>query len=195
MPRGTIKTKISAIINYWASRVDECGLSVDWAEADSHCWRCGCEKNLERCHIVPASLGGFDSPDNLVLLCKRCHAENPNVTDKEIMWDWIRSYGVPLYGTFWSIRGMQEYKFIYKKSVRQELIDIGLTPDDVEKEFNAMYKELFKEAGVHFGQPYFNSATIAGLFRMMIKSLAKKNGKQLAKTETESRTPWWMAET
>ena len=26
------------------------------------------------------------------MLCKRCHADGPNVTDPEIMWDWIKAY-------------------------------------------------------------------------------------------------------
>ena len=99
--RTSIKTTISQAVDYWSKRIDECGLSVDWSEAYTHCWRCGCEKNLERCHIIPDSLGGEDAPHNIVLLCKRCHVDGPNVTDPEIMWDWIRAYGVPLYETFW----------------------------------------------------------------------------------------------
>lgn len=85
--REHIKTPLSEIISYWAKHADECGLNVDWAEAENHCWRCGYERNLERCHIIPDSLGGKDEPSNLVLLCKRCHAEDPNVADPEIMWD------------------------------------------------------------------------------------------------------------
>ena len=44
--RSNIKTTIQQAVDYWASRIDECELSVDWSEADTHCWRCGCEKNL-----------------------------------------------------------------------------------------------------------------------------------------------------
>ena len=89
--RTSIKTTISQAVDYWSKRIDECGLSVDWSEAHTHCWRCGCEKNLERCHIIPDSFGGEDAPHNIVLLCKRCHVDGPNVTDPEIMWDWIRA--------------------------------------------------------------------------------------------------------
>lgn len=71
------------------------------AEAYTHCWRCGCEKNLQRCHI-----------------------DGPNVTDPEIMWDWIKAYSVPFYDTFWGILGAKEYRFIYKKSFTQEIFDI-----------------------------------------------------------------------
>lgn len=173
---------------------------MDWSEAGSRCWRCGYEKDLERCHIIPDSLGGKDEPSNLVLLCKRCHAEGPNVTDPEIMWDWIRAYGVPLYGTFWSIRGMKEYQFIYHKTIRQELVDIlmraGIAPDNKEviKVTEGYMREMCQQASVHFAQPYFNVATIAGIYRMMLKALAKKYGVSFpipTENESTSRTPWW----
>ncbi|MFR6162100.1 HNH endonuclease [Mediterraneibacter gnavus] len=35
--------------------------------------------------MVPESLGGEDIPSNHVLLCSRCHLDNPNVADPEIM--------------------------------------------------------------------------------------------------------------
>jgi len=171
MKRERIKTKINDIIEYWSARIYECSIGVDWSEAKSHCWRCGCKKMLDRCHIVPYSLKGTDSPDNLVLLCKRCHAENPNVKDKEIMWDWIKAYRVPDYETFWIIRGMQEYEFIYKKSPLQELLDLGLSSDKVDKAIKNIYKDFHEKTSTHFSQQYLNSATIAGLIRMMIKKL------------------------
>lgn len=122
--REDIKTKKDDIIDYWIERVNECGLSVDWAEAGERCWRCGCESSLHRAHIVPDALGGKDTPSNLVLLCPRCHAEAPNVDDSEIMWDWIKAYGVPFYDTFWQIAGRKEYEFIYGTSMMDELKEI-----------------------------------------------------------------------
>ena len=114
--RKPIKTTKKEIVNYWERHQDECGLSVDWSEAEERCWRCGYKKTLERCHIIPDSLGGEDKPENLVLLCKRCHIEAPNVESKTFMWDWLRAYGTPFYDIFWKIRAYEEYKFIYKKS-------------------------------------------------------------------------------
>ena len=150
--RKTIKTSIDDIVRYGFRRVDESELSVDAAEAHERCWRCGCERNLERCHIVPDSLGGKDEPSNLVLLCKRCHADGPNVTDLDIMWDWIKAYRVPFYDTFWSILGQKEYEFIYKKTVIQELEDLGITePEEIKEKFAYINKELVKEASIHFG--------------------------------------------
>lgn len=198
--REPIKTPLSEIIAYWSKHVNESGLSVDWSEAENHCWRCGCKKNLERCHIIPNSLGGKDEPSNLVLLCKRCHAEDPNVADPEIMWDWIRAYGILPYETFWSVRGMKEYQFIYHKTIRQDLVDIlkcaGIAPDSEEamEVTNTYMQEMCRQASFHFAQPYFNTATIAGIFRMLLKALAKKYGVPFPiRSENESvpQTPWW----
>lgn len=33
---------------------------------------------LQRCHIVPKSLGGTYSPSNMFLMCERCHRESPD---------------------------------------------------------------------------------------------------------------------
>ena len=62
----TIKTTIAEAVDYWSRHQSECGLSVDWAEAHERCWRCGCERDIERCHIVPDALGGPDAPENIV---------------------------------------------------------------------------------------------------------------------------------
>ena len=102
-----IKTTMREIAKYWETRVDECEWSIDWREAESHCWRCGYKKRLQRCHIIPAALGGKDEPENMVILCVRCHAENPNVEDPEIMWDWIKAYNTSCYGTFWDIQALR----------------------------------------------------------------------------------------
>lgn len=180
--RASIKTTIAEAVDYWVQYIDECDLSVDWSEADTHCWRCGCEKSLQRCHIVPYSLGGKDEPSNIVLLCKRCHADGPNVDDPEIMWDWIKAYKVSFYETFWNIQGRKEYEFIYGETIVEDIVYILEKSGMIEEQKNI--QEIVKEeldivvqkASIHFGQPYFNTATMAGIYRMMLKNLAKKYG-------------------
>lgn len=198
--RASVKTTIAQAVDYWSKRIDECVLSVDWSEAHTHCWRCGCEKNLERCHIIPDSLGGEDAPHNIVLLCKRCHADGPNVTDPEIMWDWIRAYSVPFYETFWTIIGMKEYYFIYKVSFMQEIMDIlTLAKIDfdqtVQKEIDEIIRSVLNDAGIHFGHPYFNTATMAGIYRMTLKRFANKYGIEFPIKRDEKKNlkqPWWL---
>ncbi len=81
--------------------IDECGLNVDSSKANERCWCCGCEHNLEHCNIVLESLVGKDELPNLVLLYHRCHLDNPNITDPEIMWDC--AYGVLEYNNTFGI--------------------------------------------------------------------------------------------
>ncbi|QII47414.1 HNH endonuclease [Bacillus paralicheniformis] len=167
---GNIRTTKEQVADYWFEIVDECGLSVDASEATERCWRCGYKARLERCHIVPESLGGGDSADNLVLLCKRCHIENPNVSDPEIMWDWIRAYGTPFYDTFWVIEGFKEYEFIYGKSFDEEVRERNIkNPEEIKRLIN----EEFERSSFHFGHPYFNRATLAGLIRTVLKKYDK----------------------
>lgn len=194
MGKTAIKTKKEEIVRYWffEQLVDECGLSVDASEAHERCWRCGCKHNLERCHIVPESLGGKDEPSNLVLLCHRCHLDNPNITDPEIMWDWIRAYGVPIYDTFWDLIGIKEYEFIYNRSFYSELIDLGIEdPFEANKLIKSYLPEILKKVGHHYGHPYMNTATIAGAFRMIIKRIAKERNKELKDYRNIPHRPWY----
>lgn len=39
------------------------------------CTRCGAEKDLEVHHIVPLRFGGVNKPNNVLVLCKRCHSD------------------------------------------------------------------------------------------------------------------------
>ena len=178
--RKSIKTTISQAVDYWSKRIDECGLSVDWAEAHTHCWRCGCERNLERCHIIPDSLGGEDAPRNIVLLCKRCHADGPNVTDPEIMWEWLKAYNTHSITSLGVLMALREYKFIYKNSFTYDAEYILNKANITEESDCARIKEeLFsvgKGTSTHFGQPYLNTATLVGMMRMFLKDLALKHG-------------------
>ena len=101
------------IIAYWETRVYDEDVAVDWHDAHERCWRCGYERKLEFCHIVPKSLGGGLAPDNMVLLCGDCHIEGPNVSDSDAMWRWIKATNVGSYDTYWNLRAQEEYKRIF----------------------------------------------------------------------------------
>ena len=146
---------------------------------------------MQRCHIIPDSLGGKDEPSNIVLLCGRCHEDGPNVSDPEIMWDWIKAYRVPFYETFWQIQGMKEYEFIYKKKLEDEIKYILLEANvELDESTQAAISQvLFSmqgEVSVHFGETYLNTATLAGVCRMMLKKLAKKYGVVFPRIEENS---------
>ena len=103
-----------AIANYWTSSAgikmileirDVYGINVTrllCIEHDvAHCWACNkalrgghCKYNkpdlaLERCHIIPRSLGGSNTFSNLFLMCQRCHQESPDTCDPDYFWSWF----------------------------------------------------------------------------------------------------------
>ena len=76
--------KLIDINNYWLSRFWR--LEIDYPT----CFICGKASRLERCHLIPRSLGGSNELDNLVLLCNEHHRQAPNLAlDKEVMLKWI----------------------------------------------------------------------------------------------------------
>lgn len=47
--------------------------------------------DLERCHIIPQSLDGEDSPENLALLCYSCHVQSPDTINKQPFFTFVKS--------------------------------------------------------------------------------------------------------
>lgn len=183
--RENIQTTIHQIIEYWFK--DKANIEINESEIKKYtcCWRCHSKKNIQRCHIVPDSLGGDDAPYNMVLLCANCHAEAPNVSDPEIMWDWFYAntrFEMPF---TWLFRGMKEYEFIYGISFEAEFEAIyhliekqssqRLSNDKLSIVFNELTAQAMRNANLHFGQPYFNIATVVGILRMILKEYAEKN--------------------
>ena len=164
---STIRTKANDIVAYWETRQVECGLSVDWADAHERCWRCGYKSALQRCHIVPDSLGGQDAPSNFVLLCGRCHREAPNVADPEFMWHWLRPQSVPFYDTYWTLRGIREFESIYGRKPFSKTT----APQFTNEQVLALLQPAFEKMIVHFGEGRLNPSTIAWCLREVEKQL------------------------
>ncbi|PLR72995.1 hypothetical protein CYJ37_11425 [Bacillus sp. UMB0728] len=49
----------------------------------------GTAGKLERCHIVPKSLGGSYEPSNLFLMCHNCHLKAPNILNGNMFLKWV----------------------------------------------------------------------------------------------------------
>lgn len=102
----------SQIFDHWKNRFSELGFSIDWREPG--CWACGFHYDdkydlkhpaaawsaildcwdkvpLQRCHIVPRSLGGTNGVANLFLMCRECHDLAPNTSIPELFFEWARS--------------------------------------------------------------------------------------------------------
>jgi hypothetical protein len=158
-----VLTTKKEIVRYWASKQDECGLSVDWAEAEKLCWRCAHKRKLQRCHIIPRSLGGGEGPDNLVLLCGQCHTEAPNVADPDFMWDWLRAHAVSFYGTYWQARGFREYELVYGE---KPFSGLDWT-DEMIEEVKGMVKALMPCTSRHWGQGKINPSSVVWVLRQV----------------------------
>ena len=100
------------IFEYWKGRLRTLGCRINWGEPA--CWVCGfhygtkynvkwpnagwdnvlrCWNNipLQRCHVVPRSLGGTNDVSNLFLMCCECHDLAPNTSFPEIFFEWARA--------------------------------------------------------------------------------------------------------
>lgn len=169
--RNSIKTTKKEIVDYWSRIKDESFLSVDWSEAETRCWRCGYEKRLQRCHIIPDSLGGKDIPSNLVLLCERCHIDAPNVEDENFMWDWIFANKTALYDTFFYKRALKEYEFIYNKKFEEELIARDIVS---QRDLDIFFNLPIGRTTNHFAHPWKNDSTEAGILKMRLDAFDSK---------------------
>lgn len=119
------------------------------------------------------------------------------------MWDWIRAYGVSFYDTFWGCEGMREYKFIYKHgfaSALRYILDHSegeLNEKEIQEYIRKEIKHVTEKSSVHFGQNYWNTATYAGNFRMLIKSLAEQQGiniEEMDKELKDDKIVWWIGD-
>ena len=151
------------IVSYWSQHEDECCLGIDWSEAHERCWRCAYKTRLQRCHIIPASRGGSATADNLVLLCRRCHREAPNVPDPRFMWIWLRATHVPFYDTYWSLRGAQEFKAMFG---HQPFSGPHFTDDRLDKA-KAILRSEISRATIHWGEGRLNPSTIASIYALV----------------------------
>jgi HNH endonuclease len=151
------RPSIRQIVSYWESRVDESDLGVDMAEAAERCWRCGYRSKLERCHIVPKSLDGSNEPSNFVLLCGRCHREAPNTRNVQFMWHWIRATKQPLYDTYWTQRGFDEFARILGRQPFE-----GLSPITFD-EIQPLLRAAMQDAEFHWGECGMSPSTIAAV--------------------------------
>ncbi|MBQ7343712.1 MAG: hypothetical protein IJW53_02985 [Clostridia bacterium] len=95
---------------------------------------------------------------------------------------------------------MKEYQLIYKKSFVQELADIIVAAklefdDEIKNIVNEITCDVMNNAGIHFGHPYYNSATMAGIYRMTLKRVAEEYGVEFPikkENKDEAVSSWWL---
>ena len=122
-----------------------------------HVWNDPSVKSkLERCHIVPAALGGPDTPANLFLLCSNCHLLSPDTTNRAAFFKWIHKRRQEYWYGKISVPALMRF-------VDEELQDRGLPPwRDMVNEIDPDLIDLgsLKEyANGHMGLHCTNMAT------------------------------------
>ncbi|MFA5152431.1 MAG: HNH endonuclease signature motif containing protein [Clostridia bacterium] len=186
---SNIKTRIPEIINYWENKIDESEMGADWCDIfqttakKGRCWRCGYEKKLHRCHIIPDSLGGKDEPSNYVLLCGPCHSEAPNVIDTNAMWEWIKITSKESFAgccdTFWIMKGFNYYKEMYGKSFWEECNRLYINTDLSIDKIDKLVQYHLNRISLHFSgmfshaSPKLTPSTIAFVLHKVIKFLER----------------------
>jgi hypothetical protein len=141
--------KKSEIFLHWKPYLDQQGLGYD----EPHCWACGYgwkrksaptnqsfsddelaniydrEKHLQRCHIIPRSLGGSDDVSNLFLMCSECHDLAPNTSSSDSFFKWVEKQS-------WFSRRYSE------------LLD-GMKPFDISEKDSKEIKKILQSDDFH----------------------------------------------
>lgn len=114
MKRGSMPTR-QKIADYWTNtdegqerirqikesyKIDVTNLACIDRDI-AHCWACNKtirsgstgynvpDLGLQRCHVIPHSLGGSNHPSNLILMCSPCHAASPDTNEELYFWKWF----------------------------------------------------------------------------------------------------------
>jgi len=158
-----------SITNFWKTKVNEEDIGTYWLQAETHCWRCGNESPLEKCHIVPNSRGGAEEDSNLILLCKKCHRDAPNHTNAEYMWLWIKTSSNKL-DDFWLIKAKEEYRNMFGEELWSGI--------DTSKKANIeliakLVTDEVRETTHHLGEGLLNPSTEAVVYFEVKKKFKK----------------------
>lgn len=77
------------------------------------------------------------------------------------MWTWLRAHAVSIYGTYWHLRGLREYEFIFKSKPFA-----GLEPDaTLQQRVHEVIERYMRKTNTHWGQGKLNPSTVAWLIR------------------------------
>ena len=191
MARATISVTKEAIADYWlnSEEMDWGLMFIEPEDAHERCWYCGRKTSrLERCHIVPDSLGGKPEPSNMVLLCHSCHLEAPNVSYKEAMLDWLytswdKSF-LGLYETHQIYNHLKYYEDTYKSNYLNDLNSAlfsiykmnpnKFSVDKITEWVKKIITEEVHKSSNHWGQYYYNDSTSSFTYRKVLERIQKE---------------------
>ncbi len=154
--------------DYWETRISEMDLGCDFIDALEMCWRCGCKRKLQKCHIIPKALGGSDTSDNLIPLCADCHDEAPDCLDDSEVWDWIRSDHATTYATFWLKKALEKSKVQFLEKHIHDKNKLKSVTQNVFKKMNSHWRQST-------GGNRYKISTLSWGFKKMLQSLEVNN--------------------
>jgi len=139
-------------------------LEADFGRINPFCFACfkprGSWSVFDRAHIVPHMLGGSNHPSNFVMLCHRCHAENPNTKHEDVYFKWLAS--------------VKNYKTQFTDKVTEALGFYGVPIEEANeiyklegwKFMHDMLVDSMDECGLHNG---INANSFAGVLATKVK--------------------------
>lgn len=120
---------------------------------------------LQKCHILAKQFDGQDTPENLFLMCADCHAESPDVKNREAFFRWVyrrrkeRSYGININ----EMLSLAEYEIKSRGYDPMEFLHM-FNVEEVEE----IVKECWGECGLH-GTHIAESSVVIALIDAMEK--------------------------
>lgn len=123
---------------WWDDKYDIKNTNITWNDIKK-AWN---KVPLQRCHIIPRSLGGTEDASNLFLMCRECHDLAPNTTSREQFFKWVEKQN-------WAVR--------VGKIITDELNTYDVKDDEYENLINILNSQEFKRwmrdnIGLHFNQ-------------------------------------------
>jgi len=135
---------------------------------------------LHRCHIVGQALGGTDEPENLFLMCKRCHDRAPDTTSKEMFLRWVSAQNERWAEPFTEAA----------HQIRQALQDFGVDSDEKMRELDTLLESReFKvwarrNLQAHHG-PYGLTYKISTIVAALVEFRNQHNSQDTARSPQE----------
>lgn len=133
------------------------------------------KKKLQRCHIIPAALGGADDPSNLFLLCTNCHYFSPDTTNPRSFFRWVarRRKG----GEFYRLTDMWLVPKLNLELTERGLPSVEIIAERIEGDISSEeIKEYAKKnIGVH-SYCLVDSSLISGIADYLEEKWREKTG-------------------
>lgn len=122
---------------------------------------------IEKAHIIPYSLGGYNTPLNYLLLCSKCHVEAPDIKDRRIILNWCNNHEFWINSTLINIIEITKQS-IYDPKTEEESEWVNHILESYRKG-TLLGKELqkwFKDnVTTHFGVGMKTSTFVEGVYK------------------------------